>query len=86
MPPSAGIIMNVSSETLAPPVVVAMRTSRRLVERLAAASRAVFSSETTVMVSPAEGTSLRPMISTGTEGPAFFVCLPLSSMSARILP
>ncbi len=78
--------MNVSSDTFAPPVVAAMRTSRRLVERLAAASRADFSSETTIIVSPADGTSLSPMISTGTEGPAFFVCLPLSSMSARILP
>ena len=42
--------------------------------------------ETTISVSPAAGTSERPMISTGIDGPAFLTCLPLSSMSARILP
>ncbi len=48
-----------------------MRTSRRLVARFSAASRATRSSLTTIRESPADGTSYNPMISTGTEGPAF---------------
>ena len=63
-----------------------MRTSRRRVARFSAVSRATRSSLTTISVSPAEGTSCKPMTSTGIEGPAFLTCLPLSSMSARTLP
>ena len=37
-------------------------------------------------MSPAFGTSERPMISTGTLGPAVFIFLPLSSVIARIRP
>ena len=36
--------------------------------------------------SPALGTSLRPRISTGVDGPASFTRLPLSSIMARTLP
>ena len=77
--------MNVSSETRCVPVA-AMRTSRRRVARFSAVSRATRSSLTTLSVSPAAGTSERPMTSTGIEGPAFLTCLPLSSISARTLP
>ena len=48
-----------------------MRTSRRLIVRFAAASRAARSSETTMSVSPAAGTSESPMISTGNRRPGF---------------
>ena len=37
-------------------------------------------------ISPAFGTSERPRISTGVEGPASFTLLPLSSIIARTLP
>ncbi len=83
--PSAGICMNVSSETRCEPVA-AMRTSRRRVLRFSAVSRATRSSLTTIIVSPAAGTSCKPITSTGIEGPAFLTCLPRSSMSARTLP
>ena len=37
-------------------------------------------------ISPAFGTSLKPRISTGTDGPALFTRRPLSSIMARTLP
>ena len=49
-------------------------------------SRASFSSSTAAKSSPALGTSARPMISTGTEGPASFTVLPLSSRITRTRP
>jgi len=47
---------------------------------------AIFSSVTTRNSSPAEGTPERPWTSTGIEGPAFLMGLPLSSSIARTLP
>lgn len=47
---------------------------------------AVFSSLTTVNLSPAAGTSERPKTSTGIDGPADFIFLPESSNIALILP
>ena len=37
-------------------------------------------------LSPAEGTSLRPVISTGCEGIAVVICTPLSFLRVLILP
>ena len=47
---------------------------------------ASFSFSVATNTSPALGTSLRPRISTGVDGPASFTRRPLSSIMARILP
>ena len=47
---------------------------------------AIFSSFTSYRVSPASGTSVSPIISTGVDGPANFTFLPLSFTIERILP
>ena len=47
---------------------------------------ASFSFSVATNTSPALGTSLRPRISTGVEGPASFTRRPRSSIMARILP
>ena len=57
----------------------------RLVRRLAS-TRAAFSSLTTRQNSPASGTESKPMISTGTEGPASVMGLPRKSCMARTRP
>ena len=49
-------------------------------------SRASFSSATALKVAPAEGASLRPVISTGTLGPASVMRCPLSPTMARTRP
>ncbi len=49
-------------------------------------SRAMRSSETALNSSPGAGTSARPVISTGTEGPAVFTVRPLSSVITRTRP
>ena len=54
--------------------------------RCSASSRAMRSSSTAANSSPDSGTSARPMISTGTDGPADFTFLPLSSVIARTRP
>ena len=54
--------------------------------RCSASSRAMRSSSTAANSSPDSGTSASPMISTGTEGPAFLTVLPLSSVIARTRP
>ena len=60
--------------------------SRALRWRNSLTSRARTSFSTASTVSPAPGTPDRPSTSTGTEGPAVFACLPLSSTSARTRP
>ena len=54
--------------------------------RCATNSRAIFSSLTTWKTSPADGTSDNPTISTGIEGPASLIRLPLSSVITRTRP
>ncbi len=54
--------------------------------RLVAMLRACFSSSVTWKGSPAEGILLSPIISTGSDGPAFWIFLPLSSNIALTLP
>ena len=83
LPPSAGIDMNVSSETRCDPP--SRRCARRdaASARFAAASRATRSSQTTISVSPADGTSESPMTSTGIDGPAFLHLLALVVDRAR---
>ena len=44
------------------------------------------SSETTLNSSPGDGTSARPVISTGTDGPASLTCAPLSFVMTRTRP
>ena len=65
---------------------LARRTSRYLPWRNKAISRAFFSSANTIASSPALGTSDKPKISTGIDGPASLMVLPSSSVMARILP
>ena len=57
-----------------------------LLLRLSARALASFSSSNARNRSPAAGTSLRPMISTGVDGPALLSSLPFSSVILRILP
>ncbi len=47
---------------------------------------ALFSSSTTVNMSPADGTSWNPITSTGVEGIASIILLPVSSINALTLP
>jgi hypothetical protein len=54
--------------------------------RNSATSRAFFSSASTTTSSPARGTSDRPWISTGIDGPALCTGLPFSSSIARTRP
>ena len=54
--------------------------------RFSTSSLASFSSSTTAKVSPALGTSERPIISTGVEGPASFTTFPLSSRITLTCP
>ena len=54
--------------------------------RCCTSSRANLSSETQLNVSPPDGTSSKPVISTGTDGPASFTLLPLSFVIALTLP
>ena len=54
--------------------------------RVSTAARAAFSSATTRRMSPASGTSDRPRITAGVDGPAFLIRLPCSSSSARTRP
>ena len=54
--------------------------------RCSTSSRASFSSATALNVAPAEGASLRPVISTGTLGPASVMRWPLSLTMARTRP
>ena len=61
-------------------------TSRNLPWRNKATSRAFFSSFTTVASSPEVGTPLKPIISTGIDGPADWIVLPFSSRIARTRP
>ena len=61
-------------------------TSRNLPWRNKAISRALRSSETAITSSPAAGTSDRPWISTGMDGPASLQGLPFSSNMARTRP
>ena len=61
-------------------------TSRNLPWRNKAISRALRSSGTTWTASPASGTSDKPWISTGIEGPASLQGLPFSSNIARTRP
>ena len=56
------------------------------VRRCSTSSRARRSSETALNVSPPTGTSLRPVTSTGTDGPALFTRSPRSFIMARIRP
>lgn len=58
-------------------------TSRNLPWRNSAISRALRSSDSTISSSPAAGTSVRPWISTGIDGPASWMGLPFSSSMAR---
>ena len=61
-------------------------TSRNLPWRNSAISRALRSSPSTSTSSPAWGTSCRPWISTGIEGPASSTDFPVSSVMARTRP
>ncbi|CFN68963.1 Uncharacterised protein [Bordetella pertussis] len=65
---------------------MARLTSRNLPWRNSAISRALRSSDSTISSSPAAGTSVRPWISTGIDGPAVWICLPFSSSMARTRP
>ncbi|MNN20582.1 hypothetical protein D3C81_1338670 [compost metagenome] len=59
---------------------------RWVVERLSAIARALRSSSNAMNGSPACGTSVRPVISTGVEGPASLILRPLSFTMARTRP
>jgi hypothetical protein len=59
---------------------------RNLPARYVAISRARRSSVITMNSSPACGTSVRPWISTGIDGPADLIGLPFSSSMARTRP
>ncbi len=61
-------------------------TSRNLPWRNSAISRALRSSASATTSSPARGTSDRPWISTGIDGPALCTGLPFSSSIARTRP
>ena len=65
---------------------LASLTSRNLPWRKVAISRARRSSPSTMNSSPACGTSVRPWISTGIDGPASLIGLPSSSSIARTRP
>ena len=54
--------------------------------RSSATWRVSLSASATFITSPASGTSLKPRISTGVEGPALFTVRPLSSIMARMRP
>ena len=54
--------------------------------KVSAKLRASFSLSVATNTSPACGTSFKPKISTGVDGPASFTLRPLSSIIARILP
>ena len=56
------------------------------VRRCSTSSRASLSSDTALKMSPPTGTSSRPVISTGTLGPASFTRRPLSSIIDRTRP
>ena len=60
--------------------------SRNLPARKLAISRALRSSFNTITSSPALGTSDKPKISTGIDGPASLISFPDSSIMARTLP
>ena len=72
-----------SSETL---VTGALALAFSSALRCSTSSRASFSSATALKVAPAVGASLRPVISTGTEGPAEVIFWPLSLTMARTRP
>ena len=63
-----------------------MCSSLCLILRFSTSDLAILSSVTAYRVSPASGTSGRPKTSTGIEGPAFLMALPLSSYMALTLP
>ena len=66
--------------------VAALTLAFSLSARMVAICRALRSSETATRTSPAEGTPLRPRISTGSDGPADFTLRPPASSRARIRP
>ena len=78
------MLLNIFSSLAA--CCLARRTSRYLPWRNSATSRAFFSSANTSASSPALGTSDKPKISTGIDGVATSIGLPVSSSMARTLP
>src|SRR5207237_189861 len=76
---AAGSRAGACSAAGAPGVVRARRPRWRSVTCSCAQPRAVFSSGATARRSPACGTSESPRISTGMDGPAWRICLPVSS-------
>ena len=80
----AEIWLNRSSSVVL--VWVLTRAARSLSLRSSATWRDSFSSSTAVIWSPASGTSLKPMTSTGSEGPALFTRSPRSFTMARTRP
>ena len=82
--PASGMrLESSSSDTLA---VAGMRLLAIFPRRLSAISWAFFGSFTACIGSPAPGTSDRPRISTGVDGPASWMFLPCSFVIARTLP